>query len=338
MITINNVAVDVGFSDTKWAIQIAPSKIKTGELPSLYLKGRSADSSGLGGPQNVRAIEIDGETYLTGGPLVHILESLRITSSDYSSQPAYKALTLSALADVVDYLDAETIGQLVLGLPVASFKNKNTRSALRDLFRGEQLLPTTGGHKQRKVNVQSVLVVPQAFGALVAFQSQLSSDSPIPQRLLILDIGNGTTDWILSIDGEPIIETGGSISKGFYDVKRAVNAALHLQGRVSSTLELVDRIFRGYSQMIDRSHVSLEDLVPLLEAPIGSLMADAFNAIGHINARDILLTGATSKIVRPMLEVAQPGITVHQASPEGKFDNVNGFLIYSTLHGAAHAK
>jgi PRTRC genetic system protein D len=338
MITISNAAVDLGFSDTKWAIQIAPSKIKTGELPSLYLRGRSADSSGLGGPQNVRAIEIDGETYLTGGPLVHILESLRVTSSDYSSQPAYRALTLSALADIVDFSDAETVGQLVLGLPVASFKNKNTRSALRDLFRGEQLLPTTGGHKQRKININSVLVVPQAFGALVAFQSQLSTDSPIPERLLILDIGNGTTDWILSIHGEPIIETGGSISKGFYDIKRSVNATLHQQGRVSSTLELVDRIFRGYSQMIDRTHVTFEDIVPLLEAPIRSLIADAFNAIGHLNARDILLTGGTSTIVKPILEAAVPGITVHQASPDGKFDNVNGFLIYSILHGATHGK
>jgi plasmid segregation protein ParM len=281
---------------------------------------------------------IDGETYLTGTPLVHILESQRITSSDYASQPGYRALALSALGDIVDFLDADTVGQLVLGLPVTSFKNKSTRSALRELFRGEQLMPTAGGTKPRKVNINSVLVVPQPLGALVAFQSQLATGVQIPERLLVLDIGNGTTDWLYAIDGAPIIETGSSLSRGFYDVKRAVNSTLHQQGRVSSTLEVVDRIFRGYSQVIDREQVTFADLLPLIEAPIRSLITDAFNAVGHLNTQDIVLTGATSRIVKPILEEMFPSVLVHQASSDGKFDNVNGFLIYSLVHGATHAK
>ncbi|MCC6346553.1 MAG: ParM/StbA family protein, partial [Nitrospirales bacterium] len=150
--------------------------------------------------------------------------SFQLKTRDWIESDIYAALMLSALerfTEGVDPLEIEKI-MIVTGLPVNYMKDKDkAEQVVLRVFNSIGINP-----ERVRVNV-----IPQPFGAFFHFffdnEGGVNRNVPSARRFGVLDIGHGTTDWILVENARNYLEkASGSVPIGTYTLYDMLCTAL----------------------------------------------------------------------------------------------------------------
>lgn len=145
----------------------------------------------------------------------------RNETATWIQSPEYMALLYGALSELTTATQARI--NLVTGLPLADYQRD--RAALRDRLLGVHQFVREGRTGQ-SLKVESVRVVPQAWGAVLALliddRGKVVRPELMKSKVAVLDIGGHTVNY-LSVDGLSDIpsETQGT-ERGAWTVVRAV--------------------------------------------------------------------------------------------------------------------
>ena len=233
---IPNAAGDIGYFSTKIASK-ASNRVSTLAFPSQCARvmGDQIISVGMSSLAGVN-VEVAGSSFFVGPDSAMQTKGRvsRTISENFVDTAEYMALYIGALHYILrDYssqikgLDKVTIKRLVAGLPLNTFTEKKEK--LRSLLEGIHTVPSPEG-KKIQVEVRSVTVIPQPQGAMINSGITLPQDEMMDyykQNLLIIDLGGGTCDWLLSNDRKFISARSGAYQKGVlacvYAICEAIN-------------------------------------------------------------------------------------------------------------------
>lgn len=221
--TIPNAAIDIGYFSTKVASN-GNNKINALAFPSQCARVQEEQiiSVGMTALSGVN-VDVDGSSYFVGpdsGLQTKGRES-RTISENFVETPEYMALYKGALHYILrDYAqqikghEKVSIRRVVAGLPLNTFSEK--KESVRALLEGTHQIPAPDG-KTMEVIVKSVTVIPQPQGAMINAGTSLPKNEMkdfYSQNLLIIDLGGGTCDWLLSNDRKIISSRSGAYQKG----------------------------------------------------------------------------------------------------------------------------
>ena len=318
-------AVDVGFGNTKSAFRMG-SDIATKMYPSLTPPARkkkvTGDGHGVLESRNLVNVVVEGIEYEVG-PGVSISsangDAGRTLHDDFCLTSNYAALLAGSL-----YLaGVSEVDRLVLGLPV---ERMQYATAVRDTYTGT----FDFGHGPVKIN--SVKVIPQPLGALVAFSAYGGGNGETFDREnahLIIDVGYFTTDWVVANgftmeDGRSGGQNGGA-SKIYREIADKIAA------QYESSCDGVERIdkclrenkpFLYYQREIDvKQHLRQCELV--IAATVKAIETSAGRGD---DLRSIVLTGGGAALYEHAIRERfdETPVVVLEAAC---FANVKGFLI-----------
>ncbi|MEZ8030339.1 hypothetical protein [Enterovibrio norvegicus] len=190
-------------------------------------------------------VDVDGISYEVGPHLDAFMSDYesRTTTEDYVDSPRYKALFLAALSMQPE----DTIDFLVGGLPVNNMKKE---SRLIDFMTGEHKV------NGRVITVRNAIVVAQPLGILYhhAF-NEAKQENILPsqwlkgKRILTLDAGYSTFDWLFTIGMLPDENRSDAKPLGAYriysDVATALQSPAIFDGAVH--VDLVDEALKNGS-------------------------------------------------------------------------------------------
>lgn len=242
----NILALDIGYSATKMSSKTITDFSDTAlfkELQSIKvisIPGGIAPlgqiDSGLSGV-DYPVVTVDGQRYNTG--LSHaVTSSDRTMSNRFVKTEEWKARFRSAISYA--NFENDVIDKLVLGLPCEHYYDQANPAADSQLVRylkqycvGEILVDRDGeSGKEKKVTIREVIVIPQPQGTYLGMISMEDNDElrqlAQQQRIMVLDVGYCTFDWIL-MDGLIVrTDLSGSAHLSYSDVlKGAANDLNH---------------------------------------------------------------------------------------------------------------
>ncbi|WP_122974884.1 plasmid segregation protein ParM domain-containing protein [Comamonas thiooxydans] len=220
---IDNAAADIGYFSTKIASK-ANGKINTLAFPSQCARvvGDQIISVGMSSLSGVN-VNVEGSSYFVGpdSALQTTGRESRTISENFVETPEYLALYKGALHYILRDYSSQIVGhnkvtikRLVAGLPLNTFSEKKDK--VRSLLEGIHVVPSPSGD-DIEVNVRSVTVIPQPQGALINAGAKLPKTEMgefYKQNLLVIDLGGGTCDWLLSNNRKFISARSGAYQKG----------------------------------------------------------------------------------------------------------------------------
>ncbi len=131
--------------------------------------------------------------------------SRRELHQGYTETHAYQALAMAGIAQSGN----NTIRQLVTGLPVSIYKDREQRARLKSLLEGQHRVG-----KNRSVNVDNVYVTMQPLGAFVeASVGGADRDILNEGRVAVVDAGYYSFDWTL-IEGGSVKQSSAGTDMG----------------------------------------------------------------------------------------------------------------------------
>lgn len=207
---MNNIlAIDVGRGHVKSVHRVDDAALILNKFPSLTLEvPRSQLAAGLGLVQ----IEVEGRQYCIG-PDIELAVPVgteRERDDNYSTTPEYLALIRGALHSS----KLRTIDVLVVGLPMTSLNNSAfLQTRLTGIHKVPAFSPADAAEGvTTNIHVKKVVVLAQAVGALAA----ACDEFPIlkTRRILTLDYGFHTMDFLASLGMRPFTERLGAIRGG----------------------------------------------------------------------------------------------------------------------------
>ncbi len=152
-------------------------------------------------------------------------------------------LTLFAIGNelLARNIHAETVTpiQLAIGLPPAHYGAQN--QAFTDYFTGRGMLKFEYRNRPFRVSIESVRCYPQAYSAAVMMLSELVDQ----QKVLIVDIGGFTADYLMMRRGQVDLSVCDSLENGVIVLYNKIRA------RVSAEFDLlldeadIDAILKG---------------------------------------------------------------------------------------------
>lgn len=211
-----NVGIDIGFFGTK-----ALTKDKQSCFPSFATRPAESLFS-LNGHTMVIVNSQRGGRWLVGDEAIKKgIVGARKETAQWIHSPEYLSLLYAALSDLTEATQATV--NLVTGLPLADYKRD--RIALRDRLLGTHRF-VREGRRGQSLRIESVRIVPQAWGAVLALlldgRGRIVQPELAKSKVAVLDIGGHTVNY-LSVDGLSDIpsETQGT-DRGTWNVVRAV--------------------------------------------------------------------------------------------------------------------
>jgi len=215
--------VDVGFDGGFYAIK-AVCGDKRVSFPSFVTRPAESLFSLNGHTTMIVASEYG--RYLVGQEAIKKgMAGARKETAAWIQSPEYLALLYGALSDLTNANQATV--NLVTGLPLADFQRD--RAALRDRLLGVHQFVREGRHWQT-LKIETVRVVPQAWGAVLALliddRGRVVRPELAKAKVAVLDVGGHTVNY-LSVDGLSDIpsETQGT-ERGAWTVVRAAREYL----------------------------------------------------------------------------------------------------------------
>lgn len=331
--------IDVGFFQTKFTAGAGPDgKLAVDMFPSLVPTAtvRYTDLPGMTRSDCV-VLPHDGVDYLVGKSAPDYMNAagmLRAPSQDFSNTPRYRALLLGALYYIAKQHGVDgslTIECLCLGLPMSSLAQH--AAGLRSMATGTHQLPSPlNSGATIPVHVKKVVVIAQPQGAL--FNMALQSGRPIPsdQRTLILDMGGGTFDWLMSVGYKPQFSLSDAAPLGALAAAAAVCDKLDPTYRKDpAMIAKVDTALRTGAQKLSVLGVD-HDMKKLWPAAIG-VVADALEEmakkLGQLASIDqVLITGGGAELVARALPKALPQLQrLAKIDSDPVTSNVRGFYV-----------
>ncbi|CAM2158497.1 plasmid segregation protein ParM (plasmid) [Pararobbsia alpina] len=327
----NTVAIDVGYGNTKTAVRIGAG-ISTNMFPSLapmwVPSALSEYGQGALVARNVKPIDVGGAKFEVGPdvPLTSAYGNTgRTLSEDFVTTQCYDALLGGALT----YAGVREVERLVLGLPVHTTKKYS--QLLKDRFTRS----FDFGHG--KVNIRSVLVVPQPVGALVAHAQYAGAEFSADHTNLIIDVGYFTTDWVVATGFAMDDRRSGGLPGGASHIYRQIASAIaHAEDQGVDEIERIDNCLRSNKPFF--FHDRDIDLTPYLLAArpfIESTVKELQSRVGRASdIRSIVLAGGGSNLYEPVVRAAFPGKRI-KLMDAPCYANVKGFLLVGE---SAHAR
>jgi len=327
-------AIDVGYSWTKYVVEgDRVDRIRCRAFPSVAPRasGRDLALDGLARRQTV-PIAIDGVVFEVGpeAPLVQDAVQALPHDNRYIHTPEYLALVRGALRLMhVDHVDL-----LVVGLPVALFGAQ--REALE-----ARLLGTHELGAGTVLEVRAVRALAQPVGALFSATIEHPPLQHLQRaRILLVDAGWRTLDWVVTRGGRILDRRTDSIAKSLFDVVdvmgRAIARDLGVQLGAADHARIDEALRRGEPLRVAGKAVAVEPYLPL-----GRQVADeAVTALRRLvqdgtDVDHIVLAGGGAYFFAEALARAYPHHALMQA-PDAFYANCRGFQI-AGLHHAMHA-
>ena len=326
-------AIDVGYSWTKYVVEgDRVDQIRCRAFPSVAPRasGRDLALDGLAQRQTVQ-IAIDGVVFEVGpeAPLVQDVVQALPHHDRYIHTPEYLALVRGALRLMhVDHVDL-----LVVGLPVALFGPQH--EALE-----AHLLGTHELGAGTALAVGAVRVLAQPVGALFSAAIEHPSLQHLQRaRILLVDAGWRTLDWVVTNGGRILDKRTDSVAKSLFDVVdaigRAIGRDLGVQLGAADHARIDDALRRKEPLRVCGRSIALEPYLPL-----GQQVADeAVTALRRLvldgtDVDHIVLAGGGTFFFADAVARAYPGHPLTPV-PDAFYANCRGFQI-AGLHQAMH--
>ncbi|OAI16270.1 hypothetical protein A1507_11985 [Methylomonas koyamae] len=194
------LGLDIGYSNVKLAYgdQLAPPTTKlfpAGAAPVEHLPQAIDRAS------DALRVTLDGVAWGAGISVSKLSNWNRALHQDYAHTDSYKALFHAALLSS----ERSVIDVLVTGLPVSQWQDRSVRQALANQLKGvHQVTP------KRQVAVEQVHVVPQPTGAFVEQLFTTGDNRLNDGRVLVIDPGFFSMDWVLLNEGEIVSTSSGT--------------------------------------------------------------------------------------------------------------------------------
>ena len=225
-----SMGLDVGYGNTKavWSADAGPEHNII--IPSVAHEitdlGYHQAMTSAGQTDNV-LVDVDG-THFAVGPSTAIYG--RTLLDDYVHSKAHRALIAGALHMAFKDLGVmlERVDALAVGLPVYSFGK--LRESLTQEMRKPFLVPVplslraAFGRETALVEVKTVRVMPQPFGAMTDWRSRLTAPPADTDVVIVADPGYKTFDWFTMRGHVTVPDLSGAFDGGVSELLRAVSA------------------------------------------------------------------------------------------------------------------
>ncbi|MDX9767763.1 MAG: ParM/StbA family protein [Ectothiorhodospiraceae bacterium] len=197
------MGIDIGYGsmkvvDGEIAIGRREMVLPVGAAPATHLGVRVGAKA-----YDVVRVLVNGTEYVATVQPERLGRWKRVVHADYPSSDSYRALYYAALS----LAGRETIDRVVTGLPTSQWLVAEIRNRLQEMM--------IGVHEIRDgvlVEVKDVIVVPQPVGGFVDYST--NNESAHQMRILVVDPGFYSTDWILIQDVEIDVSSSGTSTLG----------------------------------------------------------------------------------------------------------------------------
>ena len=276
-------------------------------------------------------IDIDGDIYMIG-PDSHLFSGSRILDVDYVARKEYLAFLRASMHFMFNQTGVfHKIDRLAVGLPVSSYASK--KSELVRICKGVHEVPTPLALVKTlgatvKVAVESVIVIPQPFGALSVFASKCALLNRSGGATLIIDPGYKTLDWVFANGMNVDLERCGSFNGGVSTLLREVSSVVGKKLGVGfiDLIEVEEAINSGKIFADGRFY----DFSPYLEfvKEAATQAIDKFFSALNVDREftSIVLTGGGAKYYRDALAQKFPTHDI-QFDEDAVMNNVRGFYL-----------
>lgn len=237
------IGLDIGYSNLKLAFgkvsddglakpavtRVLPAG--AGRLSDLPLRMGKAD-----GDTDALVVNVNGEKWAAGVDQARLETSVRELHADYPASDAYRALFHAALL----MGEHDTVDQLITGLPVSQFLDKDLRARLSDRLTGQHQV--TAG---RAITVKNTLVVPQPFGAYLDLLNTVEDAAELEEsRIMVIDPGFFSVDWIAIEEGEIRKASSGTSKRAMSVLIETVNSLIQEDHGGSAGIERLEQAVR----------------------------------------------------------------------------------------------
>lgn len=234
----------------------------------------------------------------------------------------YRLLFAAALAELVQHHPDDTSLNVVTGLPVGFFSDRD--DAVISL-EGEYRLQVGDSVT---FDVKQVYVVPQPFGSL--FRELLDEEGAISNldvehgRVAVIDIGTYTTDFIVADELRYVQRFSDSIPVGWSEAASNLQRELSSRYRLDLTLHEVDQAIRSGGARVKGQSIDLQPLLaPVARELEATVVAKARDLWGEGAALDaVLITGGAAQYLADAIQSVYPQARL---LPDAFWANAEGF-------------
>jgi plasmid segregation protein ParM len=324
-----DVGLDVGYYATK-AVTRGPRAL----FPSLATRPVESLLS-LDGDGSILVSSERIGRWLVGEQAVRKGQAARKETAGWIDSPEWLALFYGALSAVTQATQVEV--SLVTGLPLADYNRD--RAALRERLVGEHRFAREGQRAQ-VVKVVSARVVPQAWGAVLAFMLDDRGRVVLPElvksKIAVLDIGGHTVNY-LSIDGlSDVPGESRSTERGAWTVMRAVREYLEAEHPGLARLrdhQLMEAIMVGETWDADR-RVDLRAVSKPILDQVGQEIVDVaaqYWGEGAATFRQLIVCGGGAYL---FAETVRRAFRQSWMVVDPEYANAEGFYRFAAYLGA----
>nr|WP_321303071.1 ParM/StbA family protein [Alcaligenes faecalis] len=239
------VGLDIGYSNLVVAYGETPETLNTKVLPVGAGPLELLPQQPTGETASSIQVLIDDERWAAGVEPERLQGWDRELHGDYPSTKSYRALFLAALL----LSERETIDMLVTGLPVSQYTDADKVKALVERLKGQHVVTP-----KRTVTVNDVLVVPQPAGAYMDIASSTDDDDLVEMmdegRVMVIDPGFFSVDWVLFSEGEVRIKSSGTSLKAMSVVLAEMDRLIQNDHGAKVGIDRIEKALRNKKEHV----------------------------------------------------------------------------------------
>jgi PRTRC genetic system protein D len=323
MNTLISVGLDTGYGAVKaTAIKEDRSSFKCSfeSLVAEVISAAQKDDSGV----LKRWQNQDGTKWFQANGGV-AAQGYRSASTRYFQTAEYRSLTKIMIGVVAEEANAKTIETLVLGLPLNQYETQENRNLLIETFQGDQQV--FYGGEQRSIQVKKVVVVPQPVGALADFTNPKEGAFAPPVEICVLDVGNGTTDFIVCSNLRMNKDASRSINCAMGELRSDLARTLAKNDFYDMTSEKLNALLSGRPTYSEGKALKRKDIQQYLDQSTTRLVKRILNELPLIENTTLLITGAAAGLLLPTFKRELPLSVDIKISNDPAFSNSTGFAL-----------
>lgn len=284
------------------------------------------------------SVPVGDTVYHVGRDILRALRpdaSASVMDNDFVLKDAYAARLFGALYYMAPHLPERRIDHLVLGLPLTTFAQH--AEAVPRRFTGTHKVCTDG----TEITVHNCYVYPQPLGSYVAFISENTEGFTAEDRVLVIDPGYNTLDWVVCQGMSVNRRTSMGVNMGMSQVLQAIAERMvisdYREGNVIELMKLIDRsLTTGRPLQLYGHTVELTAYLPAAADVFRQAAQQVRNSVlSAVDVRAIVLAGGGAPLYAPAI---REEFTKHKVfvMDEPAFANVRGFHYLGELAGNQH--